>query len=180
MIVVLHNRLSLSSKPRDSIIFWMISYVLLPQHSILHDLFTWKRSMCSNNSGTHCRWHTFIQIYIMHSLVPVFKICVILNPYLQMGSIWISKSQLQWACMQREVRFHPGNRIPSGAQLGIPLIGFLCIWYSQDDFVSIWSTRIFLTFQIHFPTTGISAFRIFVSKKEFQYSLWASVLQFAI
>ena len=39
-VVVLHDRLSLSSKPWDSIIFWIIWCTLLPQHSILHDLFT--------------------------------------------------------------------------------------------------------------------------------------------
>ena len=53
-IVVLHNKLSLSSKPQDSIIFWAIWCVLLPQHSILHELFTWKNSRCSKNSGNHC------------------------------------------------------------------------------------------------------------------------------
>ena len=52
-IGVLHNRLSLSSKPRDSIIFWIIWCVLLSQLSILHDLFTLKNSRCSNNCGTH-------------------------------------------------------------------------------------------------------------------------------
>ena len=54
--VVLHNRLSLSSKPRDSIIFWIGWCVLLSQHSIFHDLFTWKNSTRSNNCGTHCKW----------------------------------------------------------------------------------------------------------------------------
>ena len=38
----------------------MIWCVLLPQHSILHDLFTWKRSTCSNNSGTHCIYYSLI------------------------------------------------------------------------------------------------------------------------
>ena len=39
-MIVLHNRRSLSSKPRDSIIFWTVWCVLLPQRSILHDFFT--------------------------------------------------------------------------------------------------------------------------------------------
>ena len=39
-ILVLHNRFSLGSKTRDSIIFWIIWRILLQQHSILHDLFT--------------------------------------------------------------------------------------------------------------------------------------------
>ena len=38
-IVVLHNRLSSSSKPRETIIFWIIWCILLPQHSILYDSF---------------------------------------------------------------------------------------------------------------------------------------------
>ena len=53
-IVVLHNILSLSSKPPDLITFWIIWWVLSSQHSILHDLFTWKKSRRSNNCGTHC------------------------------------------------------------------------------------------------------------------------------
>ena len=41
-LVVLHNRLSLSSQPQDAITFWINWCVLLLQHSILHDLFTRK------------------------------------------------------------------------------------------------------------------------------------------
>ena len=37
-VVVLHNRLCLSSEPWDGIIFWIIWCTLLPQHSVLHDL----------------------------------------------------------------------------------------------------------------------------------------------
>ena len=43
-----------TSKPRESIIFWTIWCALLPQHSILHDLFTWKNSRRAKNCGTHC------------------------------------------------------------------------------------------------------------------------------
>ena len=39
-MVVLDKRLSLSSKPLDSIIFLAIWFILLPQRLILHDLFT--------------------------------------------------------------------------------------------------------------------------------------------
>ena len=53
-MVVLNNRLSLSSKPWDSNIFLTILCVLLPQHSILHDLYRWKNSRRSNNCGSHC------------------------------------------------------------------------------------------------------------------------------
>ena len=53
-IVVLQNSLSLSSKPRYIIIFLIIWCILLPPHSILHDMFTWKNSSRSNNCGTHC------------------------------------------------------------------------------------------------------------------------------
>ena len=65
-IVVLHKRLSLSSKPRVRVIFWIIWCVLLPQYSILHDVFTWKNSRRSNNCGTHCikhqKWDLFLQM----------------------------------------------------------------------------------------------------------------------
>ena len=53
-IIVLHNRLSLSSKPQDSFIAWMIWCVLLLQYSILHDLFTWKNCSRLNNCDIHC------------------------------------------------------------------------------------------------------------------------------
>ena len=53
-MVVLHKWFSSTSKHRDCIIFWVIWYVLLLQHSILHDLFTWKNFRRSNNCGTHC------------------------------------------------------------------------------------------------------------------------------
>ena len=34
---------------------------MLSQHSILHDLFTWKKSWRSNNCGTHCKcWISYI------------------------------------------------------------------------------------------------------------------------
>ena len=39
-MIVLHNRLSLSAKPWVSIIYWTIWCLLVPQHSILLDLFT--------------------------------------------------------------------------------------------------------------------------------------------
>ena len=39
-LTVMRNWLSLSSKPRDIIILWIILCVLLPPHSISHDLFT--------------------------------------------------------------------------------------------------------------------------------------------
>ena len=35
-------------------VFWIVWSILLPQHPILHDLFTWKNSRGSNNCGTHC------------------------------------------------------------------------------------------------------------------------------
>ena len=51
---ILHNKLSLSSKPGNSIIFWTILCVLLHQRSICHDLFTRKNSRRLNNCDTHC------------------------------------------------------------------------------------------------------------------------------
>ena len=54
--VILRNRLSLNSKPQDSIIFLIIWSAFWSQHSILHDLFAWKNSRCSNNCGSHSTW----------------------------------------------------------------------------------------------------------------------------
>ena len=51
---ILHNKLSISSKPGNSIIFWTILCVLLHQRSICHDLFTRKNSRRLNNCDTHC------------------------------------------------------------------------------------------------------------------------------
>ena len=65
-IVVLHKKLSLSSKFWDSIILWIIWWTMLPQHSILQDLFTWKNSRCSNNCGTHCRWSVLLFLYLWY------------------------------------------------------------------------------------------------------------------
>ena len=39
-IVVLLNILSISFKPQETIMFWLIWNILLTQHSMLHDLFT--------------------------------------------------------------------------------------------------------------------------------------------
>ena len=52
-----------------SIISWTIWCVLLPQHSILHDLFTWKNSRRLNNCGTHCKLSIFSTALLFHNML---------------------------------------------------------------------------------------------------------------
>ena len=87
-VAVLHNRLSFSSKPQDSIIFKIIWCVLLPQHSILHDLFTWKNSRHSKYCGTHCTCIAkYKQFYVFQ-----FTDSENNDRLAQIAALWITKS----------------------------------------------------------------------------------------
>ena len=65
-MVVLHNRLNLSSNPWDSTSFLIIWYTLLPQYSILHDLFTIGFNRKTGHTQTfdrYCRYEFWSHTY---------------------------------------------------------------------------------------------------------------------